>query len=97
MKKQVVDSLKVISGIIKFGTFDGNNFKRWKEGFCTFWNLPQYFLKVINRVLVSPKAKLLSSSFSIYVIILVCLTKNKIALVLLSHNQSHQLKSDINI
>ena len=97
MKKQVVDSLKVISGITKFETFDGNNFKRWKEGFCTFWNLPQYFLKGINRVLVSPKAKLLSSFFSIYVIILVCLTKNKVVLVLLSHNLSPQLKSDINI
>ena len=89
MKKQVVDSLKVISGVTKFEIFYENNFKHWKEGFYIFWNLPQYFLKGINRVLVSPKAKLLSSSFSIYVILLVCLTKNKVALVLLSHNQSH--------
>ena len=31
MKKQVVDSLKVISEITKLETFDGNNFKCWKE------------------------------------------------------------------
>ena len=31
MKKQVVDSLKVISKITKLEAFDGNNFKRWKE------------------------------------------------------------------
>ena len=31
MKKQVVDSLKVISEITKLEAFDGNNFKRWKE------------------------------------------------------------------
>ena len=31
MKKQVVDSLKVISEITKLEAFDGNNFKHWKE------------------------------------------------------------------
>ena len=31
MKKQVVDSLKVISKITKLEAFDRNNFKHWKE------------------------------------------------------------------
>ena len=31
MKKQVVDSLKVISKITKLEAFDGNDFKHWKE------------------------------------------------------------------
>ena len=31
MKKQVVDSLKVISEFTKLEAFGGNNFKHWKE------------------------------------------------------------------
>ena len=50
MKKQVVDSLKVISEITKLEAFDGNNFKRWKERV-----LPILEFTEINRVLYEPK------------------------------------------
>ena len=50
MKKQVVDSLKVISKITKLEAFDGNNFKRWKERV-----LPILEFTEIDRVLFEPK------------------------------------------
>ena len=52
MKKQVVDSLKVILEITKLVAFDGNNFKRWKERV-----LPILEFTEINRVLYEPKPK----------------------------------------
>ena len=50
MKKQVVDSLKVISEITKLEAFDGNNFKCWKERV-----LPILEFTEINQVLYEPK------------------------------------------
>ena len=50
MKKQVVDSLKVISEITKLENFDGNNFKRWKERV-----LPILEFTENDRVLYEPK------------------------------------------
>ena len=50
MKKQVVDSLKVISEITKLEAFDENNFKRWKERV-----LPILEFTEILRVLYEPK------------------------------------------
>ena len=50
MKKQVIDSLKVISEITKLEAFDGNNFKRWKERV-----LPILEFTEIDRVLYEPK------------------------------------------
>ena len=50
MKKQVVDSLKVISEITKLEAFDGNNFKHWKERV-----LPILEFTEIDRVLYEPK------------------------------------------
>ena len=50
MKKQVVDSLKVISKITKLKAFDGNNFKRWKERV-----LPILEFTKIDLVLYEPK------------------------------------------
>ena len=50
MKKQVVDSLKFISKIIKLEAFDRNNFKRWKERV-----LPILEFTKIDLVLYEPK------------------------------------------
>ena len=50
MKKQVVDSLKVISEITKLEAFDGNNFKRWKERV-----LPILEFTKLDGVLYEPK------------------------------------------
>ena len=50
MKKQVVDSLKVISKITKLEAFDGNNFKHWKERV-----LPILEFTKIDWVLYKPK------------------------------------------
>ena len=52
MRKQVVDSLKVISEITMLEAFDGNNFKRWKERV-----LPILEFTEIDRVLYEPKPK----------------------------------------
>ena len=52
MKKQVVDSLKAISEITKLKTFDGNNFKRWKERV-----LPILEFTELDRVLYEPKSE----------------------------------------
>ena len=50
MKKQVVDSLKVISEITKFEAFDGNNFKCWKERVLPILEFTEF-----DRVLYEPK------------------------------------------
>ena len=50
MKKQVVNSLKVISEITNLEAFDGNNLKRWKERV-----LPILEFTEIDRVLYEPK------------------------------------------
>ena len=50
MKKQVVDSLKVISEITKLEAFDGNNFKRWKESVFPILEFTE-----LDRVLYEPK------------------------------------------
>ena len=50
MKKQLVDSLKVILEISKLEAFDGNNFKRWKERV-----LPSLEFTEIDWVLYEPK------------------------------------------
>ena len=50
MKKQVVDSRKVILEIIKLETFDRNNFKPWKERV-----LPILEFTKIDQVLYEPK------------------------------------------
>ena len=50
MKKQVVDSLKVILENTKLEAFDGNNFKLWKERV-----LPILEFTEIDQVLYEPK------------------------------------------
>ena len=50
MKKQLVDSLKVILEISKLEVFDGNNFKHWKERVFPILKFTE-----IDRVLYEPK------------------------------------------
>ena len=52
MKKQVVDSLKVILEITKLDAFDGNNFKCWKERIFLILEFVE-----INWVFYEPKPK----------------------------------------